>query len=71
MSKADKMLAEMGFRLSEYGLHSVDGHYHLWKKDWHYITIWRNAKAVSTNLPVIDFELWVVLNEKMKELGWF
>ena len=71
MSKADKMLFEQGFKMTEIKvLQEGDMRIRYEEEFGESIIFGHSIKTLSISFHYIDFKLWLAINEKMKELGW-
>lgn len=71
MSKADKMFDMAGFKVAEIS-GSVEGGVSIkYQDEFNYSIVFiESNKIVEINFPTIETDLWIAINEKMKELGW-
>lgn len=72
MSKADKMLFEQGFKKTEIKA-LREGVVRIRYEGGFGSTIAfeHNIKRLYISFRYVDIDLWLAINEKMKELGWF
>ena len=71
MSKADKMLLKQGFKMTEIKGSQEGGMQIRYEEEFgESITFGHSIKTLSISFHYIDFDLWLAINEKMKELGW-
>lgn len=71
MSKADKMLLKQGFKMTEIKGTQEGGTRIRYEEEFgDSIIFGHNIKTLYTSFPYIDIDLWLAINEKMKELGW-
>ena len=72
MGKADKMLLEQGFKKTEIKALKEGVVRVRYEGDFgSTIAFEHNIKRFYTSFSYIDIDLWLAINEKMKELGWF
>ena len=71
LSLADKMFNEMGFKMVEKSSDVVDGFKIKYQDEFqHSISFIEINKRVDLSFQSIDTQLWCVIGEKTKELGW-